>query len=239
MFSLRNTIILSLALSLLDLVSGQSMCPLCASFAETPTRWTYTFSDGRTCTDIYMELSTVLASDDYCQEQKDIAQAICCGDADVPTPAPVYSGGTGSEPECPICGTDEYPGIPNSYLVIRYVGSYTCGQLYERGLHGLIPEFMCGPVQDYAYSICGCGQYNPACIEDPTQCYGYSGPSPTAPTGPSPTTPTGPSPTNAPTAAPVDTSFSNRKTPPEGGKYSTKLSDGRGGSGGTRRLRGE
>ena len=83
---------------------------------------------------------------------------------------PAYVGPVGNQPTCPICGTSEYPGIPFAFVVARYVGSYTCEQLYGRGLHGMIPDFMCGPLQDFAKPICGCGSYNP----------NYSGSSPAA-----------------------------------------------------------
>jgi hypothetical protein len=64
--------------------------------------------------------------------------------------------------ECPICGRkDEYPGNVDKYIVARYVGSYTCGQLFYRGLDDKIPGFMCGPLQDYAYEPCQCGPSNP------------------------------------------------------------------------------
>ena len=58
--------------------------------------------------------------------------------------------GYSNEPECPICGTYEYPGNPDEYIQARYVGEFSCGQFYDRGLHGLIPAFMCGPLQNFA-----------------------------------------------------------------------------------------
>lgn len=83
-----------------------------------------------------------------------------------------YTGEVGNEPICPICGTEEYPGNPNANIVARYVGQYTCAQLYSRGYHGVTPNFMCGPLQDFARSVCGCGYFNPACARDPTKCFG-------------------------------------------------------------------
>jgi hypothetical protein len=54
-----------------------------------------------------------------------------------------------------------------------YCVAYLLDTLFERGFHGLIPNFMCGPLQDFAYSVCGCGIHNPACQNDPTKCWGY------------------------------------------------------------------
>ena len=85
-----------------------------------------------------------------------------------------YVGPIGTEPDCPICGTTEFPGKPNQLIVARYVGEFTCGQLFSRGFHGMTPGSMCGPLQEYAYMICGCGQYNPVCRDDSSKCWGGS-----------------------------------------------------------------
>lgn len=98
-----------------------------------------------------------------------LAQNFCCNAGSVvansvPAPAPTipaYVGPIGPEPVCPICRTNEFPGIPSGFIVARYVGEYTCEQLYGRGLHGMIPNYMCGPLQDFAQPVCGCGIYNP------------------------------------------------------------------------------
>ena len=66
---------------------------------------------------------------------------------------------TGDEPVCNLClEDDQVPLIPAAFVVIRYVGSFTCLDLYYHGLQGNIDDYMCGPVQDYAYDVCGCGQ---------------------------------------------------------------------------------
>lgn len=148
-----------------------------------------------------------------------------------PTNPPVYSGPVGDEPICPICGTMEYPGIPQAFIVARYVGEYTCDQLYGRGLNGMTPDYMCGPLQDFAKPICGCGQYNPKCIADSSKCWGSSG------SGSSPVAAPVQQPVQRPVSSPVSSDFSlyERKTPPEGGKYSTKLANNRGGAASTLR----
>ena len=105
----------------------------------------------------------------------------CCNpDADVTatssslTPTlPDYNGPVGPEPTCPVCGgTNEYPGRPNQLIVARYVGEYTCGQLFNRGFHGMVPGYMCGALQDFTYYACGCGAFNPRCATDPSRCFG-------------------------------------------------------------------
>ena len=99
-----------------------------------------------------------------------MAQAACCNAAEPATPsaaaavtstAAAYSGPVGNEGVCNICKDGSYPGIPYGFIVARYVGEYTCEQLYGRGLHGMIPNYMCGPLQDFAQPVCGCGIYNP------------------------------------------------------------------------------
>lgn len=169
------------------------------------------------------------------QATKDIAQEACCSANEpvafnfAPTNPPVYSGPTGNEPLCPICGTMEYPGNPGAFIVARYVGEFTCDQLYGRGLNGMTPDFMCGPLQDFAIPVCGCGQFNPRCRDNPNNCWGSPGSQPVQSPVQSPVQqPT----VQQPVASPVNVqpTIFNRKTPPQGGKYSTKLSDGRGGS---------
>lgn len=151
-------------------------CPLCATQADLPARWDYRLSDGRTCRDVYLYLAGISPSNAMCQTTKNMAQQPCCsaaapGGNASPTP-PAYSGPVGNEPVCPICRTMEYPGNPQAFLVARYVGEFTCHQLYGRGLNGMIPNYMCGPLQDFAKTVCGCGQFNPKCQADPNQCWG-------------------------------------------------------------------
>jgi len=87
---------------------------------------------------------------------------------------PPYEGLVGDEPNCPICRTPEYPGKPDEIIMARYVGVYSCGQLFQMGYHGMISRTMCGPLQDFAYSVCGCGIYNPACKNNQDKCWGGS-----------------------------------------------------------------
>lgn len=207
------------------LSSAAAVCPLCETPADLPVWWQHRLPDGRTCQDIYLFLASYTEGDAVCQAEKAYAQQTCCSEEEPdvnfsPTSAPIYNGPFGDEPDCPICGTLEFPGIPNAFIVARYVGEFTCEQLYHRGLNGMTPGFMCGPLQDFAEPVCGCGQYNPNCRDDPTQCWDYT---------PAPVT----MPVSSPTPAPVyvaPTILSNRKTPPEGGKYNNKLSGTRGGA---------
>ena len=63
----------------------------------------------------------------------------------------------GTEPVCHLCGSSQkFPSKPNVYINARYIGSYTCEQLYYRGKNQLIPGFLCTPLQHYAYTVCGC-----------------------------------------------------------------------------------
>jgi hypothetical protein len=222
------------ALSLLSLVQAE-ICSLCATPMDMPvsSRWEYRVADGRTCRQVYLDLGSVTDSNAACRNKAQM-QKDCCdaGEPDEyqhsPTAAPLYQGVTGDEPDCPICGTREFPGIPNAFIVARYVGEFTCVQLYHRGLNGMTPNFMCPVLQDFAEPVCGCGDYNPKCKSDPTQCYGYSGPGPV------------PQPVPAPIPAPlpyVEPTVYDRKVPPTGGnKAGGRLSDSQGGSAG--RLRG-
>ena len=139
--SLSTISIVVTALSALAVTSA--LCPLCETPAHLPKRWEFRLEDGRTCRDVYLALGAISnPNDDTCIDEKEENQELCCGDEEPepfefpPTDAPAYSGPFGDEPDCPICGTMEYPGIPNAFIVARYVGEFTCDQLYHRGLHG-------------------------------------------------------------------------------------------------------
>lgn len=108
------------------------------------------------------------------------AQTACCSAATPAVPSATssvstttsYSGPSGNEPVCNICRTTEYPGLPSAMMIVRYVGGYTCDEFYHRGRNGMIPDYMCGPTQDFAQVVCGCGVYNPACRANPSACFG-------------------------------------------------------------------
>lgn len=151
--------------------------------------------------------------------------------------------------ECAICGNrDEYPGDIGRVISARYVGTYTCGQLYFRGLENKIPGFMCGPLQDYIYEPCKCDPSNPHPNEhepagrDPCWippgvnlpadfnfpgCQIQTTPSPTPPTASSTPPPT-PPPTPAATTS-GGQALPLRKELPGGTKYEMKLFRGAGG----------
>jgi hypothetical protein len=217
-----------IGLSLLFSLVQSELCPLCETAADMPKRWGFKLQDGRTCRDVYLALAALDVQHSECEAGKREAQALCC-QYDEPEPfyfppsaSPVYSGQVGAEPDCPICGTMEYPGKPNEFIIARYVGEFTCAQLYDRGLNGMIPSFMCGPLQDFTESACGCGQFNPNNNNNP--------PAPQATPNP-PAPQATPATVASPAAAPSGTEMSERKVPPETGKYTTRLSDGRGGAG--------
>jgi hypothetical protein len=151
---------------------------------------------------------------------------------------------TSSQQTCPICErADIYPGNVNRVIVARYVGQYTCGQLYYRGMNGQIPGFMCGPLQDYAQEPCDCKPGNPHPSE-------YQAPA-SAPFNIPPGIELPPSWPNyhkipSPTLKPTQSGpggLPPRKTAPQTGKDALKLSrsdnsNTLGGLGGGRKLRG-
>lgn len=151
---------LSWCLSSLPVVGGAaSVCALCGVPGVYPTNMDLVVADGRTCLDVYIDLTPMNPNSQQCRNQQNLYKDKCCsgsvgggsgGNNGNRAGSSCYRGPTGNEPECPICGTYEYPGKPNEYIQARYVGEYSCGQFYDRGLHGLIPNFMCGPLQNFA-----------------------------------------------------------------------------------------
>ena len=203
---------LFLGLSLIKAVDAGSICPLCGSVYAMPKRWDFILDTNTEpwtrCTDVYFEAASVPLGSDSCGEYQEKYKAVCCDD-EIPdgwnvSPTPAPEPETGTEPECLICGTNEYPGIPNTIINARYVGTYSCGTLFHRGKNGFIPGFMCAPLQNYAQHTCGCGEHNPACKEDVRKCFDEND------TDPSPITSKVPAPTKPPTP------IYQRKTYPPG-----------------------
>ena len=152
----------------LPIAMSTNLCSLCETLEEVD--WYHSVPGGKTCTQIYLELSELGRDSEGCKAQKEIYESICCGEPSSPTVQ------QGDEPVCKICKTDEYPGIPDATIQARYVGTFSCSQLYWRGLTGYVPDFMCGPLTGYAERACGCGEYNPECIADETKCFSYDDP---------------------------------------------------------------
>ena len=107
--------IISTVLAVLSLfpqqIYSQENCLLCGE-PDLPKRFFFLIGEGtKTCLDKYIELGAFGPSSSTCRRQQSLYQVMCCGDAEPPpsdiqpTPAPVYTGGTGSEPDCDICGT--------------------------------------------------------------------------------------------------------------------------------------
>ena len=170
--------ILGCSLLLLALVKASRPCALCGdSSAVSPKNYAFVLEiDPRlTCQDLWADLLTSnMATDETCRASKESYESICCEEEDpdpiisLASPPPPQDTNDGqdqsNEPICPICKTGEYPGNPSAFIQARYVGTYSCAELYTRGVAGLIPRFMCGPLQDFAQDICGCGVFNPSSI---------------------------------------------------------------------------
>ena len=208
---------------------AEAVCPLCETLQDYPKRMQFLVAPGTRCQDIYVDLGRYQPTDQFCIRSKNLYQELCCGDEEpepivAPTEPPVFTGPRGPEPDCYVCReTNEFPGIPNQFIVARYVGDYTCAQLYQRGNNGYIPWFMCGPLQDFTYSACGCGEFNPNFNSSPRPT-----PTPLNNSNPPPPPPP-PPPTPRPTSAPTQ----DRRTPPSGAKYQRqKLGALRGGAAG-------
>jgi hypothetical protein len=211
-------------LMVVDDVQGGQFCALCGSAYEFPKRWDYPVDSDvtpwKTCQDVFFEMGSMDIYDSMCPIMQQRYKDVCCNEQ-LPTgwavhkmPAPKMIE-KGTEPVCKLCGDDEYPGIPGKSISARYVGVYSCGELYHRGKKGLTPGFMCGPLQDYAFQKCGCGKFNPKIATSaPEPTTASASPEPSATVPPSP----------VPSAA--SSSASGRKVPPaSNGKDQWKTRD--------------
>ncbi len=146
-------LILSLLLALMLPASvNAGGCTLCGnSITNTPKRMNFLVEPGTRCQDVYINsYGYYNQGDSQCRRVKNSYEDICCGDEEPETIVqPTQAPGPGPQDSpCPVCRlTNEYPGKPEVFIVARYVGDYTCHELFQRGNAGLIPPFMCGPLQ--------------------------------------------------------------------------------------------
>lgn len=207
-------------------IQAALICPLCGSASQVPKRWDFVVSTSpfKTCRDIYVEMALKPINHPQCSPMQQMYRAVCCNDqlpsgwgpATVPAPGPTPPSNQGSEPYCRICGNDDYPGNPNKMISARYVGTYSCGSLYERGRNRLIPGFMCGPLQNRATKDCACGQSAPTPPPTPPPVPRQT-PNPTRNPTPYPTPPPTPPPTPYPTLRPTPypTPFPTQRPTPQ------------------------
>jgi len=163
MKNISIALLISIVVALISSASA-AQCFLCSSASQLPVRWDYTFSNGKKCRDYYVALSKVQIGSSTCTNGRSLARAACCNAATPSRPSATtstgsstgtYNGPRGNEPVCNICRTTEYPGLPSAMMIIRYVGGFTCSEFYHRGRNGMIPDYMCGPTQDFAQTVCG------------------------------------------------------------------------------------
>lgn len=161
---MRSFLLLFTLFTLVISYSNNNPCMLCQEKSKLPAWPDHVLPDGKTCLTKYVNLGKYKPTDDICLKQIKAYADICCNRNVIPPPTstppptpPKWTGGTGTYPPCYICGKgNPYPGKPSAAIKAIYVGFYTCGQLYYMGINGLIQELMCKPLQDFAFTVCGC-----------------------------------------------------------------------------------
>ena len=80
---------------------------------------------------------------------------------------------TGDYEQCYICDYTPYlyPGNPRNSMQVRYLGDYSCSELYTIGLQGKIPNYLCLPMQadDLLQETCGCSVKQGATYKGPNK----------------------------------------------------------------------
>ena len=203
---IHRTFQIIIGFSILACIQAGLICPLCGSASKVPTNWDRVVSNSpfKTCRSVYFELAMRPIDHPTCAPMQRQYQNICCngGGGPAPAPAPVPAASNGGYPYCRICRNDDFPGNPNVMISARYVGTYSCGSLYQRGKNGQIPGFMCGPLQDRVYDTCGCGKKPPTNRPTPPPVPRPT-PRPTQRPTPHPTRLPTPLPTGRPTQRPT------------------------------------
>jgi hypothetical protein len=118
--------------------------------------------------------SEFVSSDSDTQQMMERHRTNCCGDSGkrkcLTKPLLIEEKDEedkGDEGFCGICGNTEYnpdafPGTPGAAISARYVTARsTCEELYWMGVNRDIDDYMCGPLQDYAFDVCGCKELQP------------------------------------------------------------------------------
>lgn len=184
-------------------------------------------SDGTTCSSKALRMAVDMKPNtDECNQEIDEWRSACCGrtppkavDLNLAPAGIVRKLGPNSR--CGVCHNGDKPSR-NNVLSVLYIGAGSCKQFEMAGQQGLIPDYLCDPIQFFSYEPCGCGEFaRPEKVWAPTPFpyFGDETKAPTAQPTPDPTAPPISNPiavtaspiTHSPiTAAPVDSnSLSN------------------------------
>jgi hypothetical protein len=125
-------------------------CPMCKdSFVDIPNRFKMIPGTDISCDDhLFIKASDLSSCDDAMK-----AGYVCgCPEAE--------------EPFCQVCGgsieDDENLDQPDALMTISGVGSYTCRELANQALLGILSEEQCLLVKAEAAKACGCAVSNPS-----------------------------------------------------------------------------
>lgn len=118
-------------------------------------------SDGTTCTNMAVDVAV-----DYeegstqCTQHIKAWREICCGDTrpidveitDVFDEYPDIDSiqTVGPYQKCDVCRDGDYPSTTSMVITMLYVGSGSCAQYWKVGQQGLIPDYLCDPLQYFA-----------------------------------------------------------------------------------------
>ena len=175
-----------------DCDNDENECWLCGNVGQAPNDWYAILPDGQSCTQYYLYMYDNLrdGSDD-CYNAQDYVSNCCCNE-NGKVPDSCQPGGsnaqanydtveenTGPYAQCFICDYTPYlyPGNPTNAMSVRYLGDYSCSELYYMGLKGDIPDYLCGPLQydQTTQSTCGCSTKNGAELHKPSGRNGSGG----------------------------------------------------------------
>lgn len=140
--------------------AAEVTCNLCGDGLEDVLRWPLYVVDpiGTTCA----QLSIHIAFSAQCDEDRSRYQNACCGNTEQPAVAQTARVEPGSNivnsgpyKTCNICKNGNYP-TKATVINILYLAASTCTDYYDGGRRGQIPEYLCDPLQFFAFEPCGC-----------------------------------------------------------------------------------
>ena len=157
--------ILLLLVPTLTKADSEDLCMLCEHGIQE-ILWPITIieSDGTTCSTKALDMAVNMKPNtEQCNKEIDEWRSECCGrtppkavDLDL-APAGIVRK-LGPNNRCGVCHNGDKPSR-NNVLSVLYIGAGSCKQFEMAGQQGLIPDYLCDPIQFFSYEPCGCGEF--------------------------------------------------------------------------------
>ena len=155
-----------LVLLFVNCAHSEELCMLCKEGLDQMA-WPITVieNDGTTCSSKALKMAKSMQPESsQCTAQQAQWRGECCGrtpptsvEMEPAAPLPEIRK-IGNNNRCGVCWNGDAP-TKNNVMTVLYLGSASCDQYEMMGQQGLIPDYLCDPIQFFAYEVCGCGEF--------------------------------------------------------------------------------